>query len=155
MTNTITFQMSHSSLPPGKVEGFQYLWAFYVKGYDPEKHCQPCFQGERVTDFCTPTARSGTVVRFDQMDRYPFVYVCGVGIGPDQDRRFQNLHLPMRFKMGGVVEGMTYNGYAYVAENAELVDIPPLPDGWHGLPLKHTRCKNFQFAVGAFGPPKQ
>ena len=150
---TITFQMSHPTLPPGRVEGFRFLWAFYVNGFDPTTHCQPGFKGSRVDEFCTPTARSGPVFTFDRMDRFPFVYVCGVGIGPDQDRWKQNLHLPMRFKEAGVVEATTYNGYAVVAHNAELVEIPPLPDGWNGLPRKHTRCKNFQFAVGVFGWP--
>jgi hypothetical protein len=31
------------------------------------------------------------------------------------------------------------------------LDIPPVEDGWHGLPAKHTRCKNFQFGLAQFG----
>lgn len=153
MPKTISLQFTHPSIPPGRVEGFRFLWAFYVSGYDPKKHCQPCFKGRRVDEFCTPTARSGPVIALDRMDQFPYVYVCGVGAGPDRDRWKQNLHLPMRFKQGGVVEATTYNGYSVVARDAELVEIPPLPDGWNGLPLSHTRCRNFRFAVGAFGSP--
>ena len=153
MPQTITFQMDHTSLPPGRVEGFRYLWAFYVNGYRPEKHCQPCFLGRRVDQFCTPTARSGALVSFDLMDQYPFVYVCGVGVGPKAVLRDQNLHFPMRYREGGLVEATTYNGYTAVAHNAELVDIPVLPRGWNDLSDEHVGCKNFRFAVGAFGWP--
>lgn len=153
MPQTITFQMSHPHLPLGKVEGFRFLWAFYVNGYRPERHCQPCFLGRRVDEFCTPTARSGALVSFDLMDQYPFVYVCGVGVGPKAALRDQNLHLPMRYKDGGLVEATTYNGYTTVAHNAELVDIPVLPRGWNNLSDEHVGCKNFRFAVGAFGWP--
>lgn len=56
---TITLIVEHPTAPPGRIEGFRFLWAFYVNGYHPSRHCQPCFRGARVADFCTPTARSG------------------------------------------------------------------------------------------------
>ena len=45
----------------------------------------------------------------------------------------------------------TYNGYPDTTMNAVQLEIPPLPDGWNGLPLKHTGCKSFRFAQSCFG----
>lgn len=127
------------------------MWAFYVNGYKPDTHCQFCFRGRRIGDFSTNTASSARDTVFDRMDRYPYVYVCGVGSGPKTEFWSQNLHLPLKFKEGGIVEVVTYNGYVFHADNAEAVPIPALEDGWMGLDREHTRCKNFQFAVACFG----
>jgi hypothetical protein len=83
--------------------------------------------------------------------RYPFLYICGVGTGPKKNLHSQNLHMPLRYAEGQVVAMTTYNGYHLVARNAELMPIPPLERGWHGLDDDTTRCKNFQFAVAYFG----
>ena len=152
MTQTITLTVSHPIIPPGKIEGFRSLWAFYVNGYKPEFHCQKCFTGRLVDDFSTNTAQSGRAVSLDEMDTYPYVYICGVGTGPKSTLGNRNLHLPLRFKRGAVVEKRTYNGYVFRAENAEELEIPSLPDDWMGLDREHARCKNFQFAVSRFGP---
>jgi hypothetical protein len=153
VTKSITLEVRHPTIPDGKIQGFRFMWAYYVNGYKPETHCQKCFTGRRVEEFSTRTASSGSTIAFDDMDSYPYVYVCGVGEGPKPELRTQNLHLPMKFKEGGVVEVTTYNGYVFRAENAEEVPIPPLPDDWMGLDREHARCKNFQFAVACFGSP--
>ncbi len=88
------------------------------------------------------------------MDRYPYLYVCGVGAGETARRRATNLHLPLRHEDGAVVEVMSWNGYLFRAENAVRLEIPPLPRGWHGLPDAQTQCRNFQFAVEYFGAAK-
>jgi hypothetical protein len=72
-------------------------------------------------------------------------------VGPKRDLHLKNLHFPLEYREGAVAEATTYNGYVFRARNAAIVPIPPLPDGWHGLDTEHTRCKNFRFAVGAFG----
>jgi hypothetical protein len=151
MPQPITLEVSHPRFAVGPIEGFRFLWAYYVNGFRPERHCQPCFKGRRVVEFCTGSASSGTPVRLDRMDRYPYVYVCGVAVGPQSTLRFNNFHFPLAFREGAVVEAETYNGYVFRVHNAVAVPIPPLPSGWHGLPDEHTRCKNFQFAVAAFG----
>ena len=147
MSKSITLTVSHPRIPAGPIEGFRFLWAFYVRGYRPEFHCQRCFIGHRVEEFSTRTARSGTTTVLDRLDRYPYVYVCGVGAGKKTELRHQNLHLPLRYKEGGIVETPTYNGYIFRLENAEELPIPALPDDWMGLDREHARCKNFQFAV--------
>ncbi|MBV9082499.1 MAG: hypothetical protein JOZ62_07490 [Acidobacteriaceae bacterium] len=61
--------------------------------------------------------------------------------------------MPLTYAPGKIVVRTTYNGYVFTATDAEEVCIPPLPEGWNGLPKKMVRCKNFQFAVAAFGYP--
>jgi hypothetical protein len=153
---SIILDVSHPSQLAGPITGFRFLWAYYVNGYRPEKHCQPCFKGRRVNEFCTATASTGRQIVLDRMDRYPYLYVCGVAAGPVSERGARNLHLPLRYAEGASVEVVSYNGYRFRARNAERVEVPLLPDNWNGLARAHARCRNFQFAVSVFGyPPRQ
>src|SRR6185312_3386653 len=154
MPKTILLEVTHPTQNSGKIEGFRFLWAFYVDGYRSDKHCQPCFYGELEHQFATNTASVDTVVALDEMDRYPYVYICGVASGKEAELWHRNLHMPLKFVEGEVAEATTYNGYHFRATNASRIRIPCLPDGWEGIEdVKHTRCKNFQFAVSAFGYP--
>lgn len=145
--------VTHPSIPPGKIDGFRFMWAFYVKGYRPEKHCQPGLIGQGVDDFKTSTAVSGKTIALDKMSAFPYAYICGVGVGPKKELGGKNLHLPLRYKEGAVATKTTYNGYVFTATNAEELPIPELPEGFLGITNReHLRCKNFRFAVSVFGP---
>lgn len=85
------------------------------------------------------------------MDRYEYVYICGVGPGPKKTLARKNFHWPLKYAAGEVVTASTYNGYVISAEDAVVVPIPMRQDGWNGLDRETTRCKNFQFAVAYFG----
>ncbi len=148
---TITVSIAHPTIPASPIQGFRFFWAFYVNGFRPEFHCQPCFKGRRVEQFCTGRVQSGRSYSLDAMDIYDYVYICGVGTGPQKMLARKNLHLPLKYATGEVVQAVTYNGYSITAENASLLSIPALPDGWHGRDRETTRCKNFQFAVAYFG----
>ena len=87
----------------------------------------------------------------DRLDISPIVYICGVAKGPDSERKHRNLHLPLLYERGAMATLSTHNGYEVTAMNAAQLEIPPVPDGWNGLPLRHTRCKNFRFAHSWFG----
>ena len=151
MPRTITLSVSHPQQHSGRIEGFRFLWAFYVNGYRPDTHCQPGLRGRRVPEFCTPTAEVGRTIALDRMDRYPYVYICGVGRGPKAQLHEKNLHLPLEYAAGEIVEVVTYNGYRMLATDARQLPIPALPSGWQGKSEEHVRCKNFQFAVAYFG----
>jgi len=152
VTESIVLRLTHPAIAPGPVEGFSLIWAFYVAGFRPWTHCQSCFKGERAPNFHSRNAASGVDVVLDRLDISPIVYICGVAKGPEHERKHRNLHLPVRFEPGATAILSTYNGYQVTAMNAVQLEIPPLPDGWNGLPLKHTRCKNFRFAQSWFGP---
>lgn len=151
-SRSIVLEVTHPTFAPGPIEGFRFLWAMYVNGYHPDRHCQPGLKGRRVTEFNSKTARSGGHVSFDRMDRYPFLYVCGVGAGARSTRRTTNLHLPLRYEEGAVVDATSWNGYRFRAFNAEQLVVPALARGWNGLPDAQTQCRNFQFAIAYFGP---
>ncbi len=67
----------------------------------------------------------------------------------------QNLHFPLVYAEGSFAEETTYNGYRFRAENARLFTFRELPEGFQGKSPQHSRCKNFQFAVEAFGYPPE
>ena len=45
MSRIIHLELTHPELPPGDVEGYRFLWARYVRGFDSGRHCQPCLIG--------------------------------------------------------------------------------------------------------------
>lgn len=151
MSDAIVMRLNHPMLPPGRVEGFSLIWAFYVKGFIPEKHCQFCFKGLRAPNFHSRSAASGVDIVLDRLDVSTIVYLCGVAMGAEDQRRYRNLHLPVRYTPGATASATTYNGYIVEMQNATALEIPPVPDGWQGLPLRHTRCKNFRFGLTHFG----
>jgi hypothetical protein len=151
VTDAIVLRLTHPTIAPGRVEGFSLIWAFYVKGFIPEKHCQFCFKGVRAPNFHSRNAASGADIVLDRLDVSPVVYICGVAMGPEDQRKYRNLHLPVRFAPGAAASTTTYNGYQVEVTNAVALPIPPVPDGYNGLPTRHTRCKNFQFGMAHFG----
>ena len=151
MKDAIVMRLTHPTLPAGRVEGFSLIWAFYVKGFIPEKHCQFCFKGLRAPNFHSRNAASGVDIVLDRLDISPVVYICGVAKGPEDERKYRNLHLPVRFEPGASASATTYNGYQVEVTNAVALPIPAVPDGYNGLRTRHTRCKNFQFGQSYFG----
>ena len=89
---------------PGKIDGYNYFWAYYVDGYDSSTHCQPCFKGSPIPEFNSSTARTGQEFTFDKMDKHKFVYVCGVASGPVKERSRKNFHLALAFAEGRLTE---------------------------------------------------
>ncbi len=148
---TIVLSITHPTLPDGVIQGFRFFWAYYLNGFRPEFHCQPCFRGKRVEHFCTGHVQSRRTYELDEMNRYEYVYVCGVGSGPKKSLANKNFHLPLKYSAGGELTAGTYNGYIITARNAVPLPIPALEDGWNGRDRETTRCKNFQFAVAYFG----
>lgn len=151
MSEMITVRVDHAEWEPGRIRGFRFFWAFWVGGFNSDRHCQPCFQGKRVADFCTPTAQSGRTYSMKKPDSCQYLYICGVGQGPKHLLGEKNFHLALEFAEESALTRQTYNGYLLTVNNVRELTIPPLPPGWQGLDLETTRCKNFQFAVAYFG----
>jgi hypothetical protein len=153
MAGAMVLRLVHPTRPAGRIHGFSSIWAFYVTGFRPERHCQACFRGLRAPNFHSRNAMSGVDVILDRLDVSEVVYICGVARGPIQDRRHRNLHLPVRFEPGARAIATTYDGYAVTVEHAMALPIPSVPDHWNGLPPDHTRCRNFRFGMGYFRGP--
>jgi uncharacterized protein (DUF433 family) len=154
MSRSILLAVTHPDASPGRVAGFRWLWAWYVDGYHPDRHCQACFKGRPVENFDSLAVVGGAPAELVLSDRFEYVYVCGVGPGPRHELRWQNFHFPLKYTEGSVEEATTYNGYTFRVENASVLPIPELPAGWKGKDEAHVRCKNFQFAVEYFGKPR-
>ena len=153
MNQTITLTIEHPTQRSGPMNGFRFLWAYLVSGYRSDRHCQRCFYGKLVPELSPTSDSVGVPIQLALSERHPFAYVCGVSAGPTSERAVRNLHLPLRYEEGQTVTMPTYNGYTLIASNAGLVAVTSLPDNWKGLERGHARCKNFQFAVSAFGYP--
>ena len=151
MSESLTLELIKPASAPGSVEGFRNLWAYYVAGFDPRHHCQDCLVGKRIEEFYDLTKGPAHSILLDQLDRYPYVYICGVATGPISQLGSKNLHFPLKYEMNSVAEIETYNGYVFKATNAVQLDIPKLEDCWHGLGPEYTQCKNFRFGVAYFG----
>lgn len=123
----------------------------FLTGYDQTRHCQPCFKGTVSRQLNTRTVQSGKLYTMDERSSFPYLYICGVGMGPKTRLHEKNFHLPVEFSPGAREVRQTYNGYTVTVENAVAVPIPELEDGWKGLDRETTRCKNFRFAVAKFG----
>ena len=147
----ITIRIDHRDLPPGPIQGFRFFWAYYVTGFNQSQHCQPCFKGTLSKQINTSTTRSGALYVMNERRSFPYLYVCGVGIGPKNLLSEKNFHLPLKPEPGVRAVHQTYNGYVVTVENAAAMPIPDLEEGWKGLDRETTRCKNFRFAVAQFG----
>jgi hypothetical protein len=135
----------------GSVGGFLHLWAIYIRGFNQVHHCQKALRGMlsgRVTTVGTIPDKDLT---FDETANFDSLYICGVARGPVVSRKCNNLHVPLEPSIGSSLTLNTYNGYVLAVNNAKVLTIPELPDGWEGLPRSYTRCCNFRFCVGRFG----
>src|SRR5215472_7025436 len=83
----------------------------------PHRPALPTMQ--RAPEFCTGRAESGRAYEFCSSDRNPYLYIFAVGSGPKDAPAVE-------------LTTTTYNGYVVSIRNAELLPIPPLPEGWNG-----------------------
>lgn len=146
----ITLRIGHPTIRSGPIRGFRFFWAYYVTGFDPRVHCQKCFKGARSLRV-TKQSEPGVLYLMSEKRSFPFLYVCGVGIGPKDRLHEKNFHLALRAQEGAATSAETYNGYTFEVTNAVALPIPELPENWNGLPREMTRCKNFRFGVEYFG----
>lgn len=148
-------EVSVSSPRGGRVEGFKYWWAKYVTGFNQALHCGGCLRGTYSQRWKRGMSLGSYV--FDEVDRFDYVYLCGVRaaayakgsilpVGYDD-----NFHLALRPSREWNATAKTYNGVTIVARGAEMIPIRALPEHWSGLPLAMTSCRNFQFGAQAYG----
>jgi hypothetical protein len=135
------------------LDGFNQLWAWYVRGFDYRIHCQDCLKGKRSLRVSRNQTPLGVELVFDETTNFNQLYICGVAAGPETERGVRNLHLAVVEAPGEEVEMTTYNGYTLSVKNAKQLTIPDPPTKIDGLPERHYRCKNFRFGVKYYGYP--
>lgn len=149
----ITLTVRHADPSRTVLDGFNQLWAWYVRGFKHEVHCQDCLKGKRSLRVSRNQTPLGVELVFDETSNFHQLYICGVAAGPKTERGVRNLHLAIVEAPGETVEETTYTGFSLVLKNARRLVIPePLPELSH-LGDEHYRCKNFRFGVEYYGYP--
>ena len=125
---------------------FQYWWAKAVIGFNQERHCARCLKGP----FLRPAGLGvpmNIAMRFVVPDDAVCLYFCGVS----SDGRKHNFHAPLAHAPGERVVLPMFGDQVFVAEDARLLPITPLAEGFGGLTKEFWKCPNFQFGVQQFG----
>jgi hypothetical protein len=128
---------------------YRYFWGFYVRGFKPWVHCQPCLRGTRADGINLKMAE----VDVDLLRPTDFFYLHGNASGKDSLRGVRNIHLAVRPKEGFTATVTSYYGHVFTIEGAEeiviqepILTLPELEDHW-------TRCKNFRFGAQVYDAP--
>jgi hypothetical protein len=125
---------------------YRFLWGFYVRGFKPWEHCQPCFRGTRAPGI-TPTMQNG----FVGLDRpTQFFYLHGFAPGLKSQRGERNLHLAVRPQPGSTATVRSFYGPLFTIHDAEQIDIQEPIAGFPASEDTWTRCKNFRFGAQVF-----
>lgn len=130
-----------------EAEGFQFLWAKYVTGFDARHHCKRCLVGASSRLVKPRMATGLPYLMIEARQPWDWLYVCGVA----QDKvHAHNLHLVARLSQGRACSVIAFNGDVYHLKNAEAMAIPSLPLGFNDLEAEYTTCRNYQFGVAAY-----
>jgi hypothetical protein len=132
--------------PP--LTGFTYFWLKYVSAFNPRVHCARCLVGA-YSQRVKKDMPLGAPITLDEATA-PLLYLCGV-----TSRWPTNLHIAMLPKVGVQIVKRTYHNLVVTIDDAEELPIPPLADGFRGLPRAFTTCRNYQFGVAYLEPHQQ
>jgi hypothetical protein len=150
---SITLVVRHPDPELRTISGFNQFWAYYVRGFNHEVHCQPCLRGKRSAVVSRRETPLGVELVFNETENYNQLYICGLASGPKPERCNRNLHLALVEAHGEQIEEITYNGFSLLLGNVRRLMIPPpMPELSH-LGVEHYRCKNFRFGVEYYGYP--
>jgi hypothetical protein len=149
-TFEIIMQLTVNGLDDAPVR-FRHLWGCYVHGFRPWMHCIACFACTNAKGIL-PTMRDGEYELDDKL-----FYLCGVGqkvsenLHPHWARRFTNVHLAVRPRLGSVAAIGSVYGVIFTIRGAQAIPIEPLSASeFPALSEAHYRCKNFQFGYQMF-----
>jgi hypothetical protein len=110
-------QLQVSGITPSTTP-YRFLWGFYVRGFKPWHHCQPCFRGSRATGIF-PKMQDGVIELPGEAD---FFYLHGNAAGAEHSRGSLNLHLAVRPKRGATASIRPLNGALYTIHDAEAIE---------------------------------
>jgi hypothetical protein len=140
---TLTIRQENCVGNARQIHGFKYLWLMYLTGFRPDRHCLACFEGLRSRRIHPWMPLGQRIILNEAHEKY--LYLCGVS----DEGWASNLHIAMTPRAGSSIIEATYNGLRVEISGAVKLDIPPLPDGFRGLPREFTTCRNYQFGVAS------
>lgn len=151
----IEFEGYHGGRSP--VEGWRFLWAVEVWGFDHTQHCLATFakHSRRIVQI-KPGMLAETPIDVTLAPPPPgrgpsFMYICGVALVGGYRN---NLHLALKPRANAFAHVTAYTGDVLTVSGAEAMPIPELPQLYNGMSAEFTTCRNFQWAVATFGWPK-
>ena len=124
---------------------WEYLWAWYVTGFDPGVHCQKCLFGFRSEKVKKLMPHGEPMIMDEAKLPFDYLYVCGGAISWKWKDNFHLVLVPTGGKRVRATMGFT--GQTVIARGASHVSIPALPGGFNGKDHKFTTCRNYQFGV--------
>jgi hypothetical protein len=83
-----------------------------------------------------------------------YFYLCGVASGARRERRFNNLHLAVRPKLGNIATIRSVYGPVFTIYDAEEIAIQGPIQSLPHLDESYTSCKNFRFAAQMYEAPR-
>ena len=134
---------------------FMWLWAKYVRGYNPSKHCTNSLLGKYSkllsghSDLLTMPSR----IPLNEIStgEYAAIYICGVSKDGYRKRENypHNLHAVIR-PAKGQKDSIRFEDWSLSVENGLFMPIPTLeqiPEKYRGLSASYTTCRIFRWAV--------
>jgi hypothetical protein len=158
-------ELTISNMPDSSetLAGFTYFWLKYVKGFDPNMHCQDSLKGTIDKKFQNEMKIGRTILLKDS-EEYKHIYLCGEPFKESAKQHlsalrnwerakypYPGLHLALLPEEGSNASIETYNGVHITCTNVRQLEIPYLPDFFAGMEHAYTSCCNWQFGAAYYG----
>ena len=137
---------------------FVYLWAKYVKSFNPEYHCTNCLKGpySKKLRKKNPELDKESTITFDEvpLGAYRAIYICGVAQkGYSRKRNYpHNLHTAI-LPSPGAMDRFSFENWKMVVENGRFLRIPgeeDLPEEYKDYSEEYTSCRIFRWGAVCF-----
>jgi hypothetical protein len=151
MSNT-AIRLNHNLDSPK----FMWLWAKYVKAFNPKYHCTNSLAGRYSSKFSGkkhPDLIKKNNILMDEFEDSKAIYICGVAKkGYSVKKNYpHNLHLAIKPSPGKSFE-FKFENWELNVENGTLLDIPAedeLDNKYKKLPPEYTTCRIFRWAASS------
>jgi hypothetical protein len=138
---------------------FVWLWAKYVTGFNPERHCTNSIRGRysrKLSKHNKELTTSGVIVMDEcHPDSYRAIYVCGVAKqGYAKKTNYEhNLHAAISPRPGAF-ETWSFEKWHLQIRGGAFLYIPnsaqELPARYRDLPPEYTTCRIFRWSACYF-----
>jgi hypothetical protein len=130
-----------------------WLWAKYVRGVNPSRHCTNSLRGSYSKHFSKWSPSLSSSIAFDEKPPGSFgaIYLCGVSSrGYAKHLNYpHNVHIAIQPE-DGVSDEWSFENWRVDIRNGRLLVIPDakdLPAQYQSLPAEFTTCRIFRWAV--------
>jgi hypothetical protein len=139
---------------------FVWLWAKYVRGFNPKYHCTNSILGKYSCKFSkhNKDLTTSEVIVMDECppDSYRAIYICGVAKdGYAKKKNYEhNVHAAICPRVG-VCDNWSFEKWHVRVRHGSFLYIPvseqELPFKYRGLPTEYVTCRIFRWSASYFG----